>query len=148
MIIGPAERARFARFALVGFSGALVDMGILFALHAGLHVALTLAKIVSFECATANNFWFNDRWTFADRAEGGTLARLRRFSTYNAVCAGGLILSVLLLNAQVRLLHVNAYLANVLTIGVVTGWNYLMNGRFTWARAARTAPTVQRSRAA
>jgi dolichol-phosphate mannosyltransferase len=141
-------RARFARFALVGFSGALVDMGILFALRSGLHLALTIAKIVSFECATANNFWFNDRWTFADRAEGGPLARLRRFSTYNAVCAGGLILSVILLNGLVQLLHLNAYVANVLTIGVITGWNFFMNGRFTWARAARTEPSVQRSRAA
>jgi dolichol-phosphate mannosyltransferase len=140
---------RLVRFGLVGLSGVVVDMGILLMLSGGLNLGLTEAKMVSFECATASNFWFNDRWTFGDiaRERGGGLARLKRFCIYNLVCGGGLLLSLLLLNGQVLFLKMNPYLANGTTIAAVTAWNFTFNKLFTWGpRSAGAVPVLAQRR--
>lgn len=143
---------RFARFAVVGFCGVIVDMAILFLLRDSLHMGLTAAKALSFETATAHNFWFNDRWTFGDvaRARGMGATRLRRFAVYNAICACALALSVVLINAQVLLLGMNPYVANAVTIAIATAWNFFMNKAFTWGPqgGAQLEPAAVQRRAA
>jgi dolichol-phosphate mannosyltransferase len=135
---------RLVHFGLVGLSGVVVDMGILLTLRGGLNLGLSQAKMVGFECATASNFWFNDRWTFGDiaRERGAGLSRLKRFCIYNLVCGGGLLLSLLLLNAQVLFLKMNPYLANGTTIGLVTAWNFTLNKLFTWGPQSAGADAV------
>lgn len=65
---------RFVRFGLVGLSGVLVDMTILYLLHTTLGLPLTRSKLVAAEIAIVNNFVWNDACTFADvslRQRGG-----------------------------------------------------------------------------
>src|SRR5258708_23277439 len=90
---------------------------------------LTLSKLVAAEMAIANNFLWNDLWTFGDLAErqGDGLARLRRFARFNAICGAGLALSVTLLNVQVGIFKLNPYLSNAVAIAVTTSWNFSMN---------------------
>lgn len=133
---------RFVKFALVGCTGVAVDMAFLFLLsdrHA-LGWGLTPSKIVAAELAVANNFLWNDSWTFGDLAarQGYGKARIKRFLKFNAICAAGLFFSVLLLNLQVRGFGVNRYLANAVAIAVVTFWNFWMNKTFSWASSTRT----------
>ena len=60
--------SRFLRFALVGASGVVVDMALLFLLSdpRALGFGLTRSKIVAAELAIINNFLWNDAWTFRD----------------------------------------------------------------------------------
>jgi dolichol-phosphate mannosyltransferase len=134
---------RFPRFAVVGLSGVLVDMGLLFLLsdpHA-LGWGLTRSKVLAAEAAIVNNFLWNDAWTFGDLAKklGGGSARLKRFAKFNLICAMGLALSVLLLALQVDVLHLNRYFANAVAIAAVTAWNFFMNKAFSWALPSPTA---------
>jgi dolichol-phosphate mannosyltransferase len=130
---------RFIRFGLVGGSGVLVDMGVLFffsdprTLSWGLSVSKTLAA----EAAIANNFIWNDIWTFQDLSAGNTGwgARASRFAKFNLVCLAGIGINVLLLTLQVHSLRVNVYLANLVAIFVVSIWNFSMNLRFGWGEA-------------
>jgi len=128
--------SRFPRFALVGLSGVVVDMGLLFLLSDPrcLGLGLTRSKLVAAEVAILNNFWWNDRWTFGDLVPGQrTLgATLRRLAKFNAICLAGLALNVALLNLQFNLLGMNRYLANAVAIAVVTAWNYLLNRALAW----------------
>jgi dolichol-phosphate mannosyltransferase len=105
---------------------------------------IAAAKCVSTEAAILNNFLWNDLWTFADLAahDGGGRARVRRLFTFNAICGGGLLLSLLLLFTQVSVLGLNRYLANGIAILLVTGWNFGMNRAFSWSEPA---PSVERS---
>lgn len=132
-----ARSERFIRFALVGASGVLVDMGILFLLSdpSMLGLGLTRSKIAAAETAILTNFLLNDAWTFGDvaRRQTGLRARARRFLGFNAICSLGLVLNVLLLNALFNYAGLNRYLANLIAIGVVTGWNYLLNRKLNWA---------------
>ena len=80
------------RFALVGASGVVVDMALLFLLSdpRTLGLGLTRSKIVAAELAIINNFLWNDAWTFRDLV-GARRGRhkLRRLLKFNAVCGTG-----------------------------------------------------------
>ena len=132
-------QSRFVRFALVGLSGVVVDMGLLFLLSdpRTLGWGLTRSKVLAAEAAIVNNFVWNDRWTFRDLVpdEHTWHAARRRFLQFNAICLGGLALNVLLLNVMFNLLHVNRYVANAVAIVCVTGWNYLLNRALSWRSA-------------
>jgi dolichol-phosphate mannosyltransferase len=131
--------SRFVRFALVGTSGVLIDMGLLYALSdpSTLGWGLTRSKLLAAEAAIVSNFFWNDVWTFRDlvpeqRSFGAAVRRLLKF---NAVCLAGLALNVVLLNLQFNLLGMNRYLANAVAIASVTGFNYFVNRALAWRSA-------------
>ena len=127
---------RFLRFGLVGLSGVVVDMALLYLLHSTLGVPLTRSKIVAAEVAILNNFMWNDLWTFADVSlkQRGWSARLKRFLKFNLICLAGLVLNVLVLNLVYNLIFDQrwAYLANLIAIGLVTVWNFWLNLKLSW----------------
>jgi dolichol-phosphate mannosyltransferase len=127
---------RFVRFALVGLSGVVVDMGFLYLLSDPhlLGWGLTRSKIASAEAAIINNFLWNDVWTFRDVAVAQTRAgaKLKRFAKFQLICLAGLLFNTLLLNLQFNLLGINRYLANAIAIGIVTVWNFWLNLKFGW----------------
>jgi dolichol-phosphate mannosyltransferase len=128
--------ARFARFAAVGFSGVIVDMG-LFYVFSDPHMlgwGLTRSKLLAAQAAILNNFVWNDLWTFGDVAkmQRHPLARVLRFAKFQIICLAGLLLNVILLNLLFNLGHINRYLANALAIGVVTIWNFWLNLKLGW----------------
>ncbi|MGF1570001.1 MAG: glycosyltransferase [Nodosilinea sp.] len=127
---------RFVRFGVVGLSGVVVDMTILYLLHTTLGLPLTRSKLVSAEVAIVNNFVWNDAWTFADVSllQQGWSARLKRFLKFNLVCLSGLVLNVLVLNIVYNLVLGQrwAYLANLIAIAVVTLWNFWLNLKLSW----------------
>jgi dolichol-phosphate mannosyltransferase len=130
---------RFIRFAMVGLSGVVVDMSVLYLLSdpAMLGWGLTRSKLIAAELAIINNFVWNDHWTFSDISghQKGLRARLRRFTKFQLVCLVGLVLNTLLLNLQFNLLGMNRYLANAIAIVVVTGWNFYLNLKLSWRAA-------------
>jgi dolichol-phosphate mannosyltransferase len=130
---------RFVRFGMVGLSGVVVDMAVLYLLHSpasplGLAWGLTRSKILASEVAILNNFVWNDRWTFSDLAGGqhsiGQWAK--RFLKFNLICLLGLTLNVAVLNLLFNLFHVNEYAANLLAIVLVTFWNFWINLKLNW----------------
>lgn len=127
---------RFIRFGLVGFSGVFVDMAILYLLHSAVGLPLTRSKILAAEAAIANNFIWNDAWTFSDisRQQQGWGPRLKRFLKFNLVCLSGLVLNVLILNIVYNLIFRQhwPYLANLIAIAVVTLWNFWFNLKLSW----------------
>lgn len=126
----------FLRFALVGLSGVLIDMTVLYLLHTGLSLPLTRSKILAAEVAILNNFVWNDLWTFAtiSRSQKGWEAKFKRFLKFNMICLAGLVLNVLVLNLiyNVAFSQRWAYLANLLAIGLVTIWNFWLNLKLSW----------------
>lgn len=125
---------RFLRFGLVGASGVVVDMGVLYLLHGFWGFGLTRSAIAAAEVAIVNNFIWNDRWTFGDlsREQRDRRRVLKRFLKFNLVCLMGLVLKVLFLNLLFNLLGINAYLANLVAIAVVTLWNFWINLKLNW----------------
>ena len=127
---------RFIRYALVGLSGMVVDMLILYLLIDGAGFALTRSKIMAAEIAIINNFFWNDAWTFADmaRRQSGWSSRFKRLLKFNTICLAGLVLNVLLLNVFFNLVFGQSlkYLANLIAISVVALWNFWINFKLSW----------------
>jgi dolichol-phosphate mannosyltransferase len=126
--------ARFLRFAMVGASGLVVDMGLLYLLHGVLEFGLTRSSIFAAELAILNNFVWNDLWTFRDVSQQQRQSRAiaKRLLKFNGVCLMGLILKILILNALFNGLHLDPYLANFSAILTVTFWNFWINLKLNW----------------
>jgi dolichol-phosphate mannosyltransferase len=127
---------RFVRFGVVGLSGVVVDMAILYLLHTSLGLPLTRSKLVAAEVAIVNNFIWNDAWTFADVSvrQRGWSARLKRFLKFNVICLAGLVLNVMVLNLIYNVIFGQRwpYLANLIAIALVTVWNFWLNLKLSW----------------
>jgi dolichol-phosphate mannosyltransferase len=127
---------RFVRFAMVGLSGVMVDMGLLYLLSdpAALGWGLTRSKLIAAEMAILNNFFWNDTWTFRDLAsqQRGFRQRLRRLGKFQLICLAGVAINTILLNLQFNLLGMNRYVANAVAILAVTGWNFWLNLKLSW----------------
>ncbi|MGB8699895.1 MAG: GtrA family protein, partial [Thermosynechococcaceae cyanobacterium] len=126
----------FVRFCAVGLSGVFVDMTMLYLLSdpSTLGWGLTRSKVLAAETAIVNNFLWNDTWTFSTLAtqQNSKRQRLKRFLKFNLICLIGLCLNVLILNILFNALHLNRYVANLVAIGIVTIWNFLMNWKLNW----------------
>ena len=111
------------------------------------------------EAALRNNFLWNEYWMFKPprpviqwvkeesgvgsavvtrrmgewQREGGFAfcSRVSRLLCFNAICAAGIALALALPHLFHTWLSFNLYVANLLVIGVVTLWNFGMNGRFS-----------------
>ncbi len=130
---------RFLRFAVVGCSGVVIDMGLLYLLSdpSMLALGLTRSKLIASEIAVINNFIWNDVWTFADisKRDRGGKNRLRRFAKFQLICLAGVLLNAALLNFQFNVLGMNRYFANAVAIVLVTGWNFWLNLKVSWRTA-------------
>lgn len=132
---------RFICFGFVGLSGVFVDMSVLYLLSdpSTLGWGLTRSKIIAGEVAIINNFLWNDAWTFADLAmkQKGWGQRCKRLLKFNIVCLLGLVLNILILNLLFNYLGfqnfpTGRYVANLIAIAIVTGWNFWLNLKLSW----------------
>lgn len=139
--------SRLFRFCVVGGSGVLVDMGILYLLSdpSMLGLGLTRSKLVAAEVAMATNFLLNDAWTFRDVADKvpGIRAKARRFVAFHVICSIGLLLNIVILNVLFNFAGMNRYLANGLAILLVTAWNFVMNRMLNWSPLVTNAEANQ-----
>lgn len=114
----------------------VVDMAVLHVLAdpARLGLGLVVSKILAAEVAMANNFVWNDLWTFRGMAadETSLAARLKRFLKFNLICSGGIAIAAVMLKLLAHGLGVNLYLANLAAIVTATAWNFGINYAFNW----------------
>ena len=89
------EQRRFVKFALVGSSGVLVNLGVVWAVGAlsvsGSDASARFAIFCGIAVSIFTNFVINDAWTWADRAKGGKrhwIGRCGLFYATNGVAAG------------------------------------------------------------
>ena len=85
---------RYVKFCVVGGTGMLVDMGIIYLLASPFLLGwnLSLSKVIAAEAAIFNNFVWNDLWTFRGLAGSGHIRveRLARFGKFNLICVSGI----------------------------------------------------------
>ncbi|MBN3895408.1 MAG: GtrA family protein [Nostoc sp. NOS(2021)] len=133
LCIDSALVSRFIRFAVVGLSGVIVDLGSFYLFHNSLCLALTLSAMLSTEMAIINNFLWNDIWTFGDVSfQQKTSQKFQRFVKFNFICLVGLIFNSLIVNWLFYEFQVNEYIAKLVAIACVTLWNFWLNLKMNW----------------
>lgn len=143
-------RSRFARFAMVGASGVVVNLGALWLLAGVLGLREVAASAVAIEVSIAWNFALNNAITYRDRNARARAGALERLLRYNAVSLVGLGIQlgtfVALRLLATRGMHREAlgawrYLAQCAGIALATGWNFAGNLHFTWSQSPAPAPS-------
>ena len=135
----PTGFGRFARFCLVGTSGVVVNMGLMWWLRGSGLLETLRAGSVAVECAILNNFLWNELWTFKDRSRFAPRlsSRLWRLAHFNLICGVGALFHLAILWTLAIRLGWNDLFANAIAIILVTFWNYGLNTTWTWTRLAQ-----------
>lgn len=139
------EQKRFAKFAIVGAIGTLVDYGIFNLVAFGFGVDELVAQGISFLAAVASNFILNRNWTFRDSRTKrlrvqlaqyvlvnliGLVIRTPIFAALSGLFTGAMAAWQLPFGLDATWLAHNLALAGA--IGVVLLWNYFINRRWTF----------------
>ena len=137
------SRIRYFKFGVVGASGTVVNMLVLYLCHNYLFDGLEadlgkpyLSLVVAIAVATLNNFSWNRLWTWADRHADASEQAAPGFSQqllkYALASWFGIGLQYVL---TLWLAHSMHYmLANVLAIVVASVSNFLANDRWTFKK--------------
>lgn len=131
-----AASLRLLKFSLIGGIGALIQLGLLAALTAA-NVNYLLATALAVECSLIHNFWWHQRFTWADRAISGmrdSVASLFRFHSSNGLIS--LVGSLLLMRIFVGKLKCPVICANIATIAVCFSANFLVSDRWVFFRSS------------
>jgi dolichol-phosphate mannosyltransferase len=126
------ETTRFLKYCLVGASGVVVNMGLLWLLTelGGLYYLVSAA--FSIETSIITNFALNDYFTFPDRRGQGAGPFLIRLGKFNAVSLAGLAINMTALWTLTSIFGVYYLLSNLCGIALATLWNYVVNSWWTW----------------
>jgi putative flippase GtrA len=123
---------RCLKFNLVGGMGIAVQLLVLVVLKTGLRLDYLIATALAVETAVVHNFFWHERFTWADRSGAG-FSRFLKFNLTTGIfsIAGNLLLMKLL----VGLGHMNYLLANEITITACSVVNFLVSDGFVFAAA-------------
>lgn len=118
---------RWFKFHVVGFIGIIVQLAMLRAMTAWLHMQYLLATALAVEVAVLHNFVWHEQYTWRGRREqlrtsGEFLVRLLRFHLSNGrVSIGG---NLILMRFLVGLFRIPILVANVVAIGICSLLNF------------------------
>jgi putative flippase GtrA len=108
---------RWFVFSLVGAFGVLVQMSVLLVLTSCFPIGYFPATALAVEAAVLHNYFWHERWTWADRVEsrnGGAVRRLLSFHLTNGVMS--MVGNLFLMGIFVGKLHWNYLAANAMAI--------------------------------
>jgi putative flippase GtrA len=140
------ERIRFFKFAIVGISGTLIDLGFFYIFNQLLTIPPVTAKSLSFSVAVFNNFIWNRIWTYPESRQ---LPFSKQFGQYLAVSIVGLLINTSIFAvADQSFIHlfenilpanfffsptvVGHYASIAIATIVVLSWNYFANRFWTY----------------
>ena len=138
-LIGPLFRPRFIKFGIVGASGVVVNLSVLYVGQEFLFRTITqdtlrlnLSLALAIFIATISNFSWNRRWTWHDRKSLRSTTLLVQFGQYALACWLGTAIQVGLTNLFALFLH---YLpANLIAVVIASLFNFVANDLWTFGR--------------
>ena len=141
----PMARWRFIKFGMVGASGTVINMAVLYAAQEFLllaitdfHTRLNFSIAMAITLATISNFYWNRRLTWRDRRDVAHHSVLFLFSKY--VMAAGLAIVVQSLLTKWLALYMHYLIANLVAIGLASLFSFVANDRMTFRRRAKRKP--------
>jgi dolichol-phosphate mannosyltransferase len=121
-------------FGLVGLSGIVVNMGVLFYLSEFVGLGLLVAGFLAIELSILNNFLWNDLWTFRSDRQHKLSSRWYRLILFHGVSAVPIIINLGFLYIFTQGFGVYYLTSNLIGILAVFAWNFFVNRRLTWKR--------------
>ncbi len=130
MKINSKKLEEFIKFAIVGGSGVLVNMGLLFILTRFFSVRLEIASPIAIEVSILTNFTLNNLWTFKKR--NTHVPFWTRLFRYHLVTGLAGIVNYVVLLLLVNNFGLHDMLSNLIGILIGTAITYSLNSLWTW----------------
>ena len=121
---------RWLKFNAVGAGGILVQLVALSMLKSGLRLDYLQATAVAVEAAVIHNYFWHERFTWADRAGANSWIRFAKFNLTTGLFS--ILGNVLVMRVLVGGAHLNYFVANLLTIATCSIVNFLVSDRFVF----------------
>jgi dolichol-phosphate mannosyltransferase len=122
---------RFLKFGIVGASGILVNMGILYVLTEYASLKYFIASPIAIETSILSNFFINLVWTWSDRSGVGSVwTKLVRY--HIGAGATAIFVNYLILVGLTELVHLHYLVSNLIGIAFGTLSNFVVNDLWTF----------------
>lgn len=122
---------RFIKFGIVGFSGVIVNEGLLFLFTEVFGIFYLLSSIIAIEVAVVNNFLLNNLWTFNDRKKKGKRNFFMRLINWQIARSMTIAVNFLIL-WWLTTLGIYYLISNLIGIIVATGLAYFFSVKWVW----------------
>jgi dolichol-phosphate mannosyltransferase len=135
-VVGPAIPVRFIAFSLIGGSGVVVHMGVLWLLFRAIGLSFLTGQAAATLAAMTSNFFLNNLFTYRDvRLRGRAL--LWGWLSFVLACSVGALANV---GIATYLFRSHSYWVLSALAGVLVGavWNYAVTAVYTWRRPQTT----------
>jgi dolichol-phosphate mannosyltransferase len=132
----------FIKFAFVGLSGVLVNLGCYLFLERKIGFNFALASPLAIELSILSNFLLNNAWTFRSRRTGSSFRR--RLFRFHAVAGLAGVANYGAFVTLVSAFHVYDVLANLAGILLGVLINYFINSIWTWHELTPPAASALR----
>ena len=121
---------RWMKFNIVGWIGIGVQLGVLTVLKSGLRLDYLWATALAVEAAVIHNYFWHQRFTWADRPSGSEIGRFARFNLTTG--AFSIVRNLVLMKLLVDVAHVQYLLANIVTIATCSLLNFVASDRLVF----------------
>jgi dolichol-phosphate mannosyltransferase len=128
--LGGVLPASFLLFGVVGASGVLVHMGVLWLTHERLSFSFAIAQLTATLVAMTTNFILNNELTYADKKLRGVRFWIG-LVTFYVVCSIGTLANVSVAS-WIYVADPNLYVAGFLGALMSVVFNYSVTRVFTW----------------
>jgi dolichol-phosphate mannosyltransferase len=128
------EFRRVLRSCVVDLSSVFVALGVVVILTEAYGMHYLYAGSAALVCSIANNFVWNELWTFADRTRksGTFLDRIKRFLLFSKVCVGGVLLALVVLWLLMDIVGLHYLASTVIALPLAGVWNHSFHTKNTW----------------
>jgi putative flippase GtrA len=130
---GERTGVRWLKFNAVGAGGIAVQLLALAGLKSGLRMDYLLATAFAVEAAVVHNYFWHERFTWADRTGGSSWLRFVKFNLTTGLFS--ILGNVLVMRVLVGGIHLNYFAANMLTIATCSIVNFLVSDRFVFEQS-------------
>lgn len=121
---------RWLKFNAVGAGGIAVQLAVLTLLKSGLRLDYLVATALAVEATVIHNYFWHERFTWADRATGNSWARFAKFNLTTGMFS--ILGNVLVMKLLVGGARLNYFIANIVTIATCSILNFVVSDRFVF----------------
>ena len=130
--MSPAKRmgVRWLKFNAVGAGGIVVQLLSLAVLKSVLRLDYLLATAFAVQAAVVHNYFWHERFTWADRTGGSSWLRFAKFNLTTGLLS--ILGNVVVMGILVGGAHLNYFVANLVTIATCSILNFMVSDRFVF----------------
>ena len=121
---------RWWKFNAVGGMGIVVQLVALTLLKSGLHLNYLVATALAVEAAVIHNFFWHERYTWADRESTSRIIRFAKFNLGNGAIS--ILGNVAIMRVLVGVIGLDYFVANALSIAGCSILNFVVSDRLVF----------------